>query len=80
MCILHNCYIFAVSIKVSNKNMNWNEMKRKAIEHGFKFVKHGGKHDIYFHPGTKQVIQIERHWTQEVRPGLMKSLKKQIGF
>ena len=60
--------------------MNWNEMKRKAVEHGFKFVKHGGRHDIYFHPETKQVIQIERHWSQEVRPGLMKRLKQQIGF
>lgn len=36
--------------------MNWNEMKRKAVEHGFKFVKHGARHDTYFHPETKQVI------------------------
>ena len=80
MRILRKCYIFAVSIKVSINIMNWNEMKRKAVEHGFKFVKHGGKHDIYFHPETKQVIQLERHWSQEVRPGLMKRLKQQIGF
>lgn len=80
MRILQKCYIFAVSIKVSIIIMNWNEMKRKAVEHGFKFLKHGGKHDIYFHPETKQVIQLERHWSQEVRPGLMKRLKQQIGF
>ncbi len=59
--------------------MNWNEMRRKAIEYGFRFEKHGGKHDIYVNAQGVQ-IQIERHWTQEVRPGLMKRLKKEIGF
>lgn len=60
--------------------MNWNEMKRKAIEYGFILDRHGARHDIYVNPQTNQTIQIERHWTQEVRPGLMKRLKKQIGF
>lgn len=58
--------------------MNWNEMKKKAVERGFIFVKHGSKHDIYERNGQR--ILIERHWTQEVRPGLMKKLKKEIGF
>ncbi len=58
--------------------MNWNEMKKKAVEKGFTFVKHGSKHDIYERNGKR--ILIERHWTQEVRPGLMKKLKKEIGF
>lgn len=65
----------------SNKaNMNWNEMKKKAIEHGFEFQKHGSRHDEYHNPQTKRTIQLERHWSQEVRPGLMKKLKKEIGF
>lgn len=60
--------------------MNWNEMKKKAIENGFVFVKHGSKHDIYENKANGKMILIERHWTQEVRSGLMKKLKKEIGF
>ncbi|MBQ7212798.1 MAG: type II toxin-antitoxin system HicA family toxin [Muribaculaceae bacterium] len=60
--------------------MNWSELKTKAIEHGFEFVKHGKKHDVYYNPVTGVRILIERHWSQEVRPGLLKRLKKIIGF
>ena len=59
--------------------MNWNEMKKKAIEHGFRFEKHGGSHDLYVNDAGKKVW-LERHWSQEVRPGLAKKLKKEIGF
>ena len=62
------------------KDMNWNEMKKKAIENGFVFVKHGSNHDIYENKANGKRILIERHWTQEVRSGLMKKLKKEIGF
>lgn len=60
--------------------MNWDEMKRIAIKHGFLLLRSGKKHDIYYKESTGQIIHIERHWTQEVRPGLMKDLKKKIGF
>jgi predicted RNA binding protein YcfA (HicA-like mRNA interferase family) len=60
--------------------MKWNEIKRLAIKNGFKFVKSGGRHDEYYNETTGKTIQIERHWSQEVRPGLMKRLKKDIGF
>lgn len=60
--------------------MNWNEMKKKAIQHGFYFVAHRGRHDEYYNPTTKVTIMIERHWSQEVRKGLMNKLKKEIGF
>ena len=54
-------------------------MKKKAIEHGFRFEKHGGSHDLYVNDAGKKVW-LERHWSQEVRPGLAKKLKKEIGF
>lgn len=60
--------------------MKWSEIKRKAIEGGFELYAHGSRHDLYRHKTTGKVIQIERHWSQEVRPGLMKQLKKEIGF
>ena len=60
--------------------MNWNELKRLAIKNGFKFVEHGKKHDIYYNAETGKTIQVKRHWSQEVRKGLMLKLKKEIGF
>ena len=60
--------------------MNWNEMKRKAVQHGFKFLSHGKEHDVYWNEETGVRIRLERHWSQEVRPGLMNKLKRVIGF
>ena len=44
--------------------MNWNEMKKKAIENGFVFVKHGSRHDIYENKANGKMILIERHWSK----------------
>lgn len=62
------------------ETMKWSEIKRIAIAHGFYEVGHRGKHDEYYNPETKMTILIERHWSQEVRTGLLNKLKKQIGF
>ena len=51
-----------------------------SVAKGFQFQKHGKKHDEYYNPDTGVKIQIERHKSQEVRPGLMKELKRIIGF
>lgn len=59
--------------------MTWKELERMAVERGYEFVKHGGKHDIYKNPQTGSRIMIERHWSQEVRPGLMRALLKEMG-
>ena len=60
--------------------MNWQEMKKKAVDDGFVFLKHGSRHDIYVNKVNGKIILLERHWSQEVRPGLMNKLKKEIGF
>ncbi len=60
--------------------MTWKELKVKAEANGYRFVSHGKKHDKYENPETGSRIMIERHWSQEVRPGLMKVLRKEIGF
>jgi predicted RNA binding protein YcfA (HicA-like mRNA interferase family) len=59
--------------------MNWNEMRRLVISSGYEFVKHGKRHDIYRHKERKDILLIERHWSQEVRPNLMKKILSQIG-
>lgn len=60
--------------------MKWRELKIIAEAKGYKFVSHGKKHDKYENPETKSRILIERHWSQEVRPGLLNDLRKEIGF
>lgn len=60
--------------------MNWKELKTIAVQNGIVFVRHGKKHDIYRNEETGQTIQVERHWSQEVRNGLLKHLKQVIGF
>lgn len=60
--------------------MTWKELKRKAEQNGYEFVSHGKKHDKYLNPKTGSRIMIDRHWSQEVRPGLLKVLQKEIGF
>lgn len=59
--------------------MNWNEILKRVKKAGYEFERHGKKHDIYRHPITKERIPIERHWSQEVRPKLMKEILSQIG-
>ena len=60
--------------------MKWSELKDVAIEHGYELFRHGKKHDIYIHKTTGLQLPIERHWSQEVRKGLLSKLKKQIGL
>ena len=60
--------------------MKWNELKAIATKKGWFFVRYGKKHDVYLHPNRKDVLYIERHGSQEIRPGLYKRLKKQVGF
>ena len=54
-------------------------MEKKVRAAGYEFEKHGKKHDHYRHPETKDLVLIERHWSQEVRPHLMKKILSQIG-
>lgn len=58
--------------------MKWKEMERLARSNGWYCFRHGSRHDIYRHPEKDYEIQIERHWSQEVRPRLQKKLLKQI--
>ena len=60
--------------------MKWNELRKIALKHGFKFYKGLNGHDLYYNEEKKQMIMLERHGAQEVRKGLMEKLKKQIGF
>jgi hypothetical protein len=60
--------------------MKWKELIKIAIEKGYKFDSHCKKHDLYIHEVTGDQLFVERHGSQEIRKGLMHSLKKKIGF
>ncbi|MDR1224248.1 MAG: type II toxin-antitoxin system HicA family toxin [Tannerella sp.] len=60
--------------------MKWSELRRIAERKGWYFLRRGRKHDIYAHNEKDYRIEIERHDSQEIKPGLYYKLKKQIGF
>ncbi|MDR2621489.1 MAG: type II toxin-antitoxin system HicA family toxin [Dysgonamonadaceae bacterium] len=53
---------------------------RIAEKNGWYLYRRGSRHDIYRHNDKDYPIEIERHDSQEVRPGLFYKLKRQIGF
>lgn len=58
--------------------MKWSEIKRLAINYGWILKEHGKKHDIYYHPQKDYFIQIERHWSKELKKGIYNDLVKLI--
>lgn len=59
--------------------MKWKELVKIAEAKGYRLHSHGKKHDIYVNDSGERLV-VERHGSQEIRKGLMMSLKKQIGF
>ena len=41
--------------------MNRRETIKVLEQSGYRFVRHGGKHDIYFSSETKKTIPVKRH-------------------
>lgn len=58
--------------------MTWREFERIARKNGWRFVRHGSRHDIYMKEDREDLLEIERHWDSEMRPGIQKRLRKQI--
>lgn len=58
--------------------MKWSEMEKLARKYGWYKYRSGACHDIYRHPDKETGIQLERHHSQEVRPGLMRKLIRTI--
>ena len=53
-------------------------MEKLARKYGWYKYRSGACHDIYRHPDKETGIQLERHHSQEVRPGLMRKLIRTI--
>lgn len=70
------CAIFVLSKQL--KHMTWNEFRKFAQKHGWRFYRHGSRHDIYCKEGREDFLEIERHWDSEMKPGIQKRLRKQV--
>ena len=60
--------------------MKGSELKRRVINEGWYFVRHGSKHDLYGHddhPGI--LIPIPRHESKEVPTGTAENILKISG-
>ena len=60
--------------------MKWNELRKIAKAKGWRYLKDGGRHEIWIHDKRPDLLIIERHEAKEIAPGLYHKLKKQIGF
>lgn len=62
--------------------MKWNEVRKIAESKGWELSKHGARHDQYTHPKRPKydVLIIGRHGSQEVAPGTLNKIRKQVGF
>lgn len=56
--------------------MIWKEVERLAVKNGWQFVRHGSRHDIYIKNGIP--LELERHWSREVKIGILIKVLKQI--
>lgn len=73
--IIYNIFIIYLWRK-----MKWSEVRRIAMANGWYLWSHGSRHDIFRHPDRNDVLVLERHDKEEVKPGLYYKLRKQIGF
>ena len=58
--------------------MTWGELRRIAKERGARLVRNGSRHDKWQTVDGK-VFYLERHWSQEARKGITKSILDILG-
>ncbi len=53
-------------------------LRKNGIE--LRFMRHGGEHDIYYYEAKKEIVSVPRHPSEEIKPGLLNKLMKQVGL
>jgi predicted RNA binding protein YcfA (HicA-like mRNA interferase family) len=59
--------------------MKKNELTRKLINAGCRFIRNGTRHEVWYSPLTCNEFTIPRHQAKEVATGTLKMIKKQSG-
>ena len=61
--------------------MNYKEFTRLLKRNGYRFYRNGkGSHKIWIHPEMQYQIPIPDHGSKEIKPVLVKTIKKQAGI
>ena len=62
--------------------MKTNEFLRLLQKNGIRLTlkKHGGNHDVYLYEAKNEIVIIPRHPAEEIKPGLLNKLLKQVGL
>ena len=59
--------------------MKYNELKRKLLAAGCKFIKQKTNHEWWYSPLSNQYFPIQRHGNQDIGINLLKQLEKESG-
>ena len=59
--------------------MKKNELTKKLINAGCRFVRNGTRHEVWYSPQTGNEFAIPRHQAKEVATGTLKMIIKQSG-
>ncbi len=60
--------------------MKTSELMRILSKHGCYFLRHGGRHDIWYSPITGEKLQIDRHAGKEIAVGTADNILKKAGI
>ena len=58
--------------------MKYNQLYNELTKAGCFVTRHGAEHDEWFSPKTQMKIRVPRHGSHEVRPGLLRRIKKTL--
>lgn len=60
--------------------MKYSELEKQLKACGCYLVKEDGRHPTWYSPKTGKYFQTSHHRAQEVKPGTLKSIKRDAGM
>jgi predicted RNA binding protein YcfA (HicA-like mRNA interferase family) len=69
-----------IETKKESGEVTYGELKRLLKKSGSCFHHHGGRHEMWENPKTREQYPVGRHDTKEVPKGTLESIKKSTGI
>ncbi|MBC5747091.1 type II toxin-antitoxin system HicA family toxin [Dysosmobacter sp. NSJ-60] len=60
--------------------MRYSELEKLLKEIGCTVYKEGANHTLWYSPITGKIFPVGRHKTEDVKPGTLKSIKRDAGL
>lgn len=60
--------------------MKYSELEKHLRVIGCTVYKEGANHTLWYSPVTGKIFPVGRHKTEDVRPGTLKSIKRDAGL